>query len=373
MTKIVSILILLFPLTLFTACDDSTTTVQTEICNNETDDDGDGHVDCDDQDCWTHQACTDPLEICDNGTDDDDDGFIDCNDLDCVDECEYGETCDNGVDDDGDGFVDCEDQDCWGHQVCNTTPEICGNEIDDDLDGEVDCDDPDCEGDPLCVTQTEHCGNGVDDDGDGMVDCNDPDCATDTEYCGGGAEWDCADGIDNDENGLIDCDDPNCQWSSPNCAREICDNGYDDDSDGSTDCDDPDCEGDPACVPPGEQICNDFIDDDSDGYTDCEDRDCIGNSYCGECDAVNDSGCATGQCYFDRTIGYQGSCTAALGTGNLYDSCNTATDCVPGLFCNQQTRECNALCLLGDMCVGGNGTTYQCIQVWDTSPYGYCQ
>lgn len=46
-------------------------------------------------------------EICNNGTDDDGDGFTDCEDFDCV--CEI---CDNGIDDDGDGFVDGEDSDC---------------------------------------------------------------------------------------------------------------------------------------------------------------------------------------------------------------------------------------------------------------------
>jgi prepilin-type N-terminal cleavage/methylation domain-containing protein len=37
------------------------------------------------------------------------------------------EICDNGVDDDGDGYVDCDDQDCYGHPSCGVTPSGCDN------------------------------------------------------------------------------------------------------------------------------------------------------------------------------------------------------------------------------------------------------
>ena len=38
----------------------------------------------------------------------------------CTDEGSSGggEVCDNGTDDDGDGFVDCADQDCFAATVC---------------------------------------------------------------------------------------------------------------------------------------------------------------------------------------------------------------------------------------------------------------
>jgi len=51
---------LLFCLLLAVACDDdpSNKTTPDELCGNQLDDDGDGFVDCDDQDCWPDAACT---------------------------------------------------------------------------------------------------------------------------------------------------------------------------------------------------------------------------------------------------------------------------------------------------------------------------
>ena len=92
---------------------------------------------------------------------------ITCNDIDCAGSCEYLEVCDNGVDDDGDGFVDCEDQDCFRSQACaEPSQEICDNGIDDDWDGTVDCGDSDCANFAGCETAAEVCNNGLDDDGD---------------------------------------------------------------------------------------------------------------------------------------------------------------------------------------------------------------
>ena len=63
-------------------------------------------------------ADTDPVdpEICDNGTDDDGDGKIDCEDDDCVDACV--EDCDDGKDNDQDGATDCDDDECAGEAHC---------------------------------------------------------------------------------------------------------------------------------------------------------------------------------------------------------------------------------------------------------------
>lgn len=61
-----------------------------ESCSNETDDDGDGQVDCADGDCSWARGCggdgqTEASnEDCSNGIDDDDDGFMDCDDFSCI-------------------------------------------------------------------------------------------------------------------------------------------------------------------------------------------------------------------------------------------------------------------------------------------------
>lgn len=61
--------------------------VATEIlCEDETDNDGDGLVDCADSDCTNDLACSDPVTtetVCNDGIDNDGDGYTDCNDPDC--------------------------------------------------------------------------------------------------------------------------------------------------------------------------------------------------------------------------------------------------------------------------------------------------
>ena len=57
-----------------------------EDCSDQEDNDGDGLVDCQDEDCADHMACQ-PPEVCDNGIDDDGDGLTDCQDNDCIEEC----------------------------------------------------------------------------------------------------------------------------------------------------------------------------------------------------------------------------------------------------------------------------------------------
>ncbi|MDY0000069.1 MAG: trypsin-like serine protease [Polyangia bacterium] len=54
------------------------------------------------------------------------------------------ENCVNGVDDDGDGDIDCDDQDCVSTSACAPEAEDCMNGVDDDGDGATDCGDPDC-------------------------------------------------------------------------------------------------------------------------------------------------------------------------------------------------------------------------------------
>lgn len=64
------------------------------------------------------------------------------------------EDCSNGVDDDGDGLVDCNDDDCFSDPACAVLGEICDNGIDDDGDGFVDCADSACDFDSACTSST---------------------------------------------------------------------------------------------------------------------------------------------------------------------------------------------------------------------------
>ena len=139
--------------------------------------------------------------------------------------------CFDGKDDDGDGKVDCDDDDCKRQypQACNAKGagagkkpnatktgythegqgKSCFDHQDNDGDGLVDCQDPDCRNGALnkyakfCAGKggsskggaskggkggTSHesgkqCFDGVDNDHDGVSDCQDPDCkALATKY-----------------------------------------------------------------------------------------------------------------------------------------------------------------------------------------------
>ena len=255
-----------------------------EQCENGVDDDGDGLIDCNDPDCFTHPACksTKP-ENCTNGIDDDGDGFIDCQDPDCKThpscKSKPPENCTNRKDDDGDGLIDCNDPDCFTHPGCTSNPENCTNGIDDDGDGLIDCQDPQCYNHPSCKKQ-EDCTNSIDDDGDGLIDCQDPDCKTHPS-CGGPGKEICDNSKDDDGDGKIDCQDPDCK-GHPACGgpgKEICDNGIDDDGDKKIDCSDPDCAAAPNCLVKKED-CTNKKDDDNDGKIDCLDPDCFKHPDC---------------------------------------------------------------------------------------------
>jgi len=68
---------------------------------------------------------TDPVvevEDCGDGVDDDHDGLVDCEDDDCVDVCM--EDCADHLDNDGDGFVDCDDDECSADVACLASPYV---------------------------------------------------------------------------------------------------------------------------------------------------------------------------------------------------------------------------------------------------------
>ena len=103
-------------------CDDAAACTETfSECSDTIANDGDGLIDCDDDDCDTVTACFEA--ICDDGNDNDADGQIDCADDDCLtnDDCiETGPECADTTDNDGDGQIDCADTDCAASIACST-------------------------------------------------------------------------------------------------------------------------------------------------------------------------------------------------------------------------------------------------------------
>ncbi len=180
-------------------------------------------------------------ETCDDLVDNDGDGLVDCADEDCADEAAcLGESqtgsCSDGVDNDGNGWIDCNDPQCRGDSSCRG-PENCSDGIDNNGDGDVDCDDSLCTLGSICLG-FEVCNDGTDNDGDGDVDCADEDCSESVRCANPEI---CDDGTDNDGDGLVDCDDSECRRHVACSEPEICDDGQDNDLDQTVDCLDPDC------------------------------------------------------------------------------------------------------------------------------------
>ena len=190
-------------------CDDGLAAVHpgaVEVCN-DIDDDCDGDVDDDDNDCtgqptWYHDA--------------DGDGYT--NNSDTQDAC---------TDPDGGGTAwvaastanDCDDTD---ENVHPGAVEVC-NGIDDDCDDKVDDADPSCTG--LTTYYHDADGDGYTKNSDTRNACTDPD--------GGDTEWVAA----STTNGCDDTDE-----NVHPGAAEVC-NGIDDDCDGDVDDEDDDCTG----------------------------------------------------------------------------------------------------------------------------------
>jgi hypothetical protein len=105
------------------------------LCSNNTDDDANTYIDCDDFHCLFNAAVTvcnsETTDYeCSNGMDDDGNGFTDCADVAChaspaVTVCpgeKLDAECSNSADDDGNGYIDCADFACVGSpfvSVCN--------------------------------------------------------------------------------------------------------------------------------------------------------------------------------------------------------------------------------------------------------------
>ena len=105
-----------------------------------------------------------------------------------------------------------------------------------------------------------------------------PDC----EEPGVCAEISCEDGLDNDGDSFVDCADGDCS-QTPTCLVEAnhCNDALDNDGDGLVDCaDNLECGQEPHC---DEALaCGDQADNDLNGLVDCEDPACDGHPLCSE-------------------------------------------------------------------------------------------
>ncbi len=249
---------------------------ESDACDDGTDNDGDGLVDCDDDDCANQSACI--LEDCSNGYDDDGDTFIDCVDPECSsDTACYGYAC--PADDLGSAL---------GSPVVTATTVGAGNDLMGGCGGNLGETAEDAafywtapsEGiftfdtlgsdfDTTMYALADSCSGvslACNDDAQGssqseielyltqgqvivlVVDgYSSQNAGTFLLNIAAQEYGACADGTDNDGDGLIDCEDTDCA-TSPDCTSEDCSNGIDDDYDGLVDCLDDDCTSDSACV-----------------------------------------------------------------------------------------------------------------------------
>lgn len=86
-----------------------------EACGDQQDNDGDGHVDCDDQDCEVFAICVPPQEP---GTKVVPPLAPMAAPVTVSIVQETGRQCRDGVDNDGDGLVDCHEASCQGYHYC---------------------------------------------------------------------------------------------------------------------------------------------------------------------------------------------------------------------------------------------------------------
>ncbi len=189
-----------------------------------------------------------------------------------------------------------------------------------------------------CAGGGEVCDDGVDNDGDGQIDCADPDCVL-FPGCQGGAE-DCFNGIDDDGDGLVDCDDvPDCQ-AAPGCdygTGDCCtDNGSPGcENDLGEDCV---CAADPFCCETGwDALCADIFEtfcggtcNGQDPEIDCAngaDDDNDGLTDCDDADCFLDPNCLGPQVEFSCTNGVDDDGDGAVDCDDtdcaLHPACQT--------------------------------------------------
>jgi len=303
-------------------CDDSDNTVHPnadELCNgsdadcdsllpeNETDDDGDGYVecswigtdtgiaggdDCDDGDATSNPGAT---EVCD-GADNDCDSDIPANE----------------VDGDNDGEISCAgDCDDTDNTIYSTAPELC-DAIDSDCDGSLVDEFADFDGDldPDCTD--------TDDDNDGdpdSTDCDDNNAAVYTgavELCDA-FDWDCDRSLV-DEYANFDSD------TEPDCIDA------DDDNDTVGDATDTDPYDPLVCGDSDADSCEDCISGVSDPANDGVDTDGDGLCDAGDPDADNDGDPSGSDCDDFNDNVFNGN--TEVCSNDLDDDCDAGSTCV---------------------------------------------
>jgi len=251
-------------------------------CGDGFDNDCDGIVDCQDPDC-AGLACNTAGKTCTVAT-----RLCACNSPEASGEV----TCDDGSDNDCDGKIDCADEDCAAATcgasglacagttcacsgnggVAEASEALCGDAHDNDCDGAADCADPGCRPAP-----GDTYGLSCDIGGSAGRKCN----ASATCVCSGNGgapeaiESSCADGFDNDCDGAVDCLDTDCR-ATLLAAGKACDGSGNTCSIGGT-CTVCSGNGGPPEAP--ETTCSDSRDNDCDGRTDCADDQCA-NQAC---------------------------------------------------------------------------------------------
>ncbi|MBJ95555.1 MAG: hypothetical protein CMP23_13920 [Rickettsiales bacterium] len=302
-------------------------------CDDGCDNDGDGMIDCDDDDC-----CVGPNPDCANASQ--------CNsggggggEMDCLASgtCPGSATdpnahpCEDGLDNDNDigqggGGVDCNDADCTqmdpttgysafigcgDEQACTSLPtnhalycaDPCADGVDNDGDGTVDCSDQDCAAEAHCMPT-----------GEGTTDCHD----FDLQQC-----FECFDGIDNDGDGT-GSSPGNGVWTSQNVSS------YDSSApiDAGADCFDDlsiNCANNPIC-----RICANHDPTNPNCETNCNgDADCIAGcaetKTCWFCSENGANAECQSQWMEDHTAGLIPSCYFARGVAavdhGIYPAC----------------------------------------------------
>ena len=281
------------------------------LCSDEYDNDGDGFLNCDDEDCADLVYChsitdqkAEPLYSLDSSVVEGvkvPQGYHYCNatpdcivvETSCTDPCEIA-VINSGA---HTAFMDSFNEYCpssiVNSQSCDTfelsvncilnkcipsildgdgmenTNEACSDGFDNDIDFMVDCDDSDCKDTDVCfVPQIENsaalCSDSLDNDRNGYVDCADEGCKQlklCEDYESENTFLKCIDEVDNNEDTLVDCDDPLCG------PLKLC-----------SGIDYPEKNDLTISGNAGESTqkqCTDNVDNDDDGLVDCEEKECV--------------------------------------------------------------------------------------------------
>jgi len=294
------------------------------------------------------------------------------------------EDCFNEMDDDGDGHADCHDQDCWDLPKCNDLYEICDNLLDDNQDGLMDCEDPLCAGDPVCQVESDLCNEIVSDETVSMYTQVYPGsagiCAMEME-CRIDRTW--SDGVPRcmrtapGKGSLEPCDNDLecpfghvCTFSEAlsgmlDMARNVCL---------------PLCSNLLNINCPETLLCMNlsFVWDEYlyDGARDVAVTACD-RPICPVLGLNSGTGCAGGMetCYPTDDMMGQGYC-ARFGENGPHVECGSDSDCLPRHKCwggeDGSARQCQRVCMTPEDCIDFGQTTPDCVKRPYWATYGVC-